>query len=251
MMDHSYIWGLRYVDDLICSSNENEVFYVLQDANWNIVALTSNVVQERYTYSSFGKLNVFDASFTPKTASTYNLTRSLTGQVLDNETGLMLYRNRIYHPTLGRFLQRDPIGYQGNDENLYRYVRNTSILSKDLYGLQISVADCFQLGGGTAVSVACQQLPQKPKPSPQKPKKPAADINCPDEGSGTVTCVRELAVLMCWSNCKNEYEGKIDKFFFLTTADVEYLGIGLTYKSCEDFYNNVWHDLVNPPPMIV
>jgi RHS repeat-associated protein len=139
--DVRYFWGLRYVDDLICNSNENGGFYVLQDANWNVVALTniSSAVQERYTYSSFGKLNVFDASFTPKSVSTFSLTCSFTGQIFDNETGVMLYRNRVYHPTLGRFVQRDPIGYKGGDINLVRYVFNSVSAFCDSFGLQKTI----------------------------------------------------------------------------------------------------------------
>ncbi|MDR1492866.1 MAG: RHS repeat-associated core domain-containing protein [Planctomycetaceae bacterium] len=133
-----YIWGLRYIDDLVMYRNGSTDYYSVADPNWNVVALinTSGVVQERYTYSSFGKLNVFDSSFTPKSTSSLGLTRSFTGQVLDAETGLMLYRNRVYHPTLGRFLQRDPIGYEGRDINLYRYIKNKPNMLIDANGLK-------------------------------------------------------------------------------------------------------------------
>jgi RHS repeat-associated protein len=112
-----WIWGLRYVDDLISHQWGGVPRYSLADPNWNVVALTnfSGIVQERDTYSSFGKFNIFDASFTPKSTSLLGLTRTFTGQTYDAETGLMLYRNRVYHPTLGRFVQRDPIGYQAGD----------------------------------------------------------------------------------------------------------------------------------------
>ncbi|MDR1382702.1 MAG: RHS repeat-associated core domain-containing protein, partial [Planctomycetaceae bacterium] len=136
--DIRYVWGLRYIDDLVTYRKGSTDYYVLQDVNWNVVGLTnvSGAIQERYSYSSFGKLNVFDASFTPKPASSLGMTRIFTGQVLDNETGLMLYRNRVYHPTLGRFIQRYPIGYDAGDVNIYRYVRNRSILYTDTWGWQ-------------------------------------------------------------------------------------------------------------------
>ncbi|MDR1383551.1 MAG: RHS repeat-associated core domain-containing protein, partial [Planctomycetaceae bacterium] len=139
-----FVWGLRYVDDLVTYRKDSTDYYVLQDANWNVVALTnaSGVVQERYTYMSFGKLNVFDASFVPKSASIFNLTRLFTGQVLDNETGLMLYRNRVYHPMLGRFLQRDPIGYGVGDVNLMRYVKNSAIELYDPDGMRFVGPTC-------------------------------------------------------------------------------------------------------------
>jgi RHS repeat-associated protein len=81
---------------------------------------------------------VFDASFTPKSASSLGLTRSFTGQVYDRETGLMLYRNRVYHPTLRRFVQRDPIGYDAGDVNLMRYVRNALPVFLILLGMTLS-----------------------------------------------------------------------------------------------------------------
>jgi len=135
--DALYIWGLRYIDDLVMYRKGSTDYYSIADPNWNVVALTNTfgVVQERYTYSAFGKVNFFDAAFAVRSTSSCNVTRTFTGQVIDAETGLMLYRNRVYHPTLGRFLQRDPIGYKGRDVNLYRYVGNAPQISYDSFGL--------------------------------------------------------------------------------------------------------------------
>ena len=57
-----------------------------------------------------------------------------TARRLDPETGLYYYRARIYCPTLGRFLQTDPIGYS-DGVNLYVYVGNNPIVFVDAYGL--------------------------------------------------------------------------------------------------------------------
>ena len=48
----------------------------------------------------------------------------------------MLYRNRVYHAGLGRFVHRDPIEYLAGDANLYRYVWNVPVAGLDPYGLQ-------------------------------------------------------------------------------------------------------------------
>ncbi len=50
-----------------------------------------------------------------------NLRHSFAGYLRDPATGLMLARNRWYHPGLGRWIERDPAGYV-DGRNLYQYV---------------------------------------------------------------------------------------------------------------------------------
>jgi RHS repeat-associated protein len=120
------IWGLRYIDDIVLRERGNERLYSLADPNWNVVAVVNaaGTVQERMRYDAFGRITWLNAAFTTKTGTDFAWSRTFTGQVLDSESGLMLYRNRYYHSGLGRFLRRDPIGYEGRDNNLYRYVFN-------------------------------------------------------------------------------------------------------------------------------
>jgi RHS repeat-associated protein len=134
----SFIWGLRYIDDLVLREKGSERLYSLADPNWNVVATVNatGTVQERMRYDAFGKVTWLDAAFNAKANSAYGWNRTFTGQVLDAETGLMLYRNRFYHTGLGRFVQRDPIGYEAKDENLYRYVENMPCIYTDPMGLR-------------------------------------------------------------------------------------------------------------------
>jgi len=46
---------------------------------------------------------------------------------------------RWYHPSTGRFLSEDPIGFFAGDSNLYRYVKNNSILWIDPMGLDFKI----------------------------------------------------------------------------------------------------------------
>jgi len=41
--------------------------------------------------------------------------------------GIYDYRNRVYSPDLGRFLQTDPIRFDAGDGNIYRYVGNDPV----------------------------------------------------------------------------------------------------------------------------
>ncbi len=64
------------------------------------------------------------------------LTRYLyTGRELDTETGLMYYRARFYDPTLGKFIQRDPIGF-ADGTNWYEYVGSNPVEFFDPFGFE-------------------------------------------------------------------------------------------------------------------
>ncbi|GAB6166478.1 hypothetical protein JCM19992_24780 [Thermostilla marina] len=59
-----------------------------------------------------------------------------TARPFDPDTGLQNNLNRWYDPSVGRWISEDPIGFNGGDGNLYRYVGNNVPCAVDPGGLE-------------------------------------------------------------------------------------------------------------------
>jgi len=144
-----YVWGLRYIDDLLLRDRDTNTdgtldqrLYAIQDANWNLVAIADSAgsVVERYTYTAYGQAEFRNADFSKTDSglgdvSNYGWTRLSAGMDLDLTTGLYYVRARWYNPALGVFDTRDPIAA---DPNLYRYCHNNPVIYVDPTGLWTS-----------------------------------------------------------------------------------------------------------------
>jgi RHS repeat-associated protein len=107
------VYGARPDEILARDDTTHGSLVYKQDHHGNVVTLLSwSGVVEKYTYDAFGKATVTDAAGNVRGGSWYGNRFMFTGREWIAELGIYDYRNRMYHPALGRFLQVDPLGLQ-------------------------------------------------------------------------------------------------------------------------------------------
>ena len=119
-LDKRYLHGVG-IDQVLAQEEAGEMLWHLSDHLGTVRDLVNSdgEVVNHLTYDSFG--NVVD-----ETDDTVDSRYLFTGREFDDEIGLYYYRARYYDGSTGRFISEDPIGFNGGDANLYRYVGNNS-----------------------------------------------------------------------------------------------------------------------------
>ena len=146
-LNDRYLYGPA-VDSLLARTDASGV------TNWylsdrlgsvrDIVDVSGNVVYHT-GYDSFG--NNVNASGSGGDRFGF------TGREHDAALNLYYNRARFYDPATGRFLSKDPIGFESGDMNLFRYVNNSPINGRDPSGLDwLDSASNFFAGVGDVLT---------------------------------------------------------------------------------------------------
>ena len=193
--ERQYVYGPGYVDEFVrefspsaTAGQADDVLYFLQDANYNVVALTdaTGAIAEQRVFEPYGELaagETFCEHAVSRVGHQGLFFERLDGTVnqppiAPGALGFYYNRNRMYSPTLGRFLQRDPNqtalpiitalssngqamdillggfspnGLFGDGMNLYLYQRGNPISGLDPSGLD-DFDDAMDALGGQAIA---------------------------------------------------------------------------------------------------
>lgn len=119
---------------LLCMTNHvgsTKHYNYLHNSHGDVVGFTnsSGTIIGAYEYDPYGK-----QIRSEDTAGTEN-PFGYSGQYTDKETGLVYYGKRYYNPSMGRFINKDPIGLDGG-HNLYAFVGNNPLNSWDVRGMR-------------------------------------------------------------------------------------------------------------------
>jgi RHS repeat-associated protein len=135
--DRLYVHGGR-VDEIVASKLGGQWYHHHYDARGHCILLTNSggAIQEQYDYDAFGMPYFYNAAGTSLGNFGGVGNRFLfTGREWLKDLRVYDYRNRVYQPELGRFLQPDPIQFKAGDYNLYRYCHNDPVNKNDPLGL--------------------------------------------------------------------------------------------------------------------
>lgn len=137
VLSHRYLHGPRIDmiladEQIVSGSGPGEVYWALPDhlgSTRDVVDSAGNIVTH-FVYNTFGQI-------TGETNPNFYFRFTFTGRERDAETpDLMYYRARYYSTTEGLFISNDPIGFDGGDLNLSRYVKNQVTTRTDPSGLR-------------------------------------------------------------------------------------------------------------------
>lgn len=217
-----FVWGdperypevvamIRHDTDPVTISS----YHYLHDVLGSVIGLVNDAgtLVERYTYDPYGKAFIekwdtnagggsggWVVSAEPISGlpySAYGNPWMWTGHRYDAAVGLYHFLFRTYSPTLGRWLQRDPIEYEGGSINLYEYVASDPLMWTDQLGLE-------PYPGGKKTPIDDLFEP-KWRPRPPPPSTQPSSKCSPEDLRGCP------ALIKCLDDAKKEHDKEVGK----------------------------------------
>ncbi len=134
-----YIHG-GSVDEIVQSYNSGTglLAYHYYDASGHCTLLSDGQgnIKEQYYYDAFGYPYFYNNAGNWLGSSPHGNRFLFTGREWLSDLKVYDFRNRLYQPELGRFLQPDPKEFAAGDYNLYRYCHNDPVNKSDPMGLE-------------------------------------------------------------------------------------------------------------------
>ena len=137
-VSHHYLWTPNQQDKLLADVTADNVLWTLTDHLGSIRDIiqstaTGVITQAHIIYDAYG--NIISCKNSEGQTISTPILFAYTGKPFDTDTALQNNINRWYDASIGRWLSTDPIGFEGNDTNLYRYVGNKASVVADSLGL--------------------------------------------------------------------------------------------------------------------
>ncbi len=156
-ISHRYLWTPGQQDKLLADVTPTETLWTLTDHLGTIRDMIQNtpsglLVPAHVIYDAYG--NVLSCKDANGTDVSNPVLFGFTGKYFDADTQLQNNVNRWYDATVGRWLSTDPIGFNGADTNLYRYVGNQILCNVDSKGLWGPTVPIVIIGGGALLIIA-------------------------------------------------------------------------------------------------
>jgi len=128
-LTHYYVSGPNGLLARTDSSGNSYYYSADKLGTVRYISNTSGTVEDHVIYDSYGQV-------TSETNSSNGDRFKFAQLEYDSGTSLYYAQARYYSPAIGRFINRDPMGFDAGDPNLYRYVSNSPTNETDAGGTQ-------------------------------------------------------------------------------------------------------------------
>ena len=111
--EYTYVYA-SYIDEPVMRAGSGGVRYYHRGQQYSVTALTDSAgrISERYAYTAYGKLSVFDINGISQAVGVENNRYTYTGREWDEAMDFYHFRARVFCPHAARFLSVDPAEFK-------------------------------------------------------------------------------------------------------------------------------------------